>query len=489
MRRFSVSDKVGILFSSQIVVQGLQILDGILLARLLTRADFATYGQTWLVVALLMPIFGNLGGGSAYFLPRLDRGRQKGFIAQSISTGLLAGAAASVGIWVAADFVGARFSNPELSGLLKVFCLFPLLAFPGYFFGQFTISVERNVFGAAAGAVNKAVHTVVFATTILLGGSLQTLFVAMLIQTGLSLLFFTGYAAWFYRDVKMIWDSSLLRGQLSYTIPIALAAATGVINRELDKLVISSFFLPTMVAVYMVGAKEVPVMALVGGAISNVLVPEMSREHACGNMARVRELWSESMRKQAMAAIPAFVFLMAFAPEFIITLYGREYAESATVFRVYLLVLPMRAIIWSLVLTATGHTRSLTWGAVIALCSNVLVSIGATLLIGMPGAALGTVVSIACSAAFYAWRSRVLTGLHPLACFPWRPAGGITVISLCACACVWALKYVPCRTELVFALGSVGFTVIFAVVLLRTRLLTAYERTILRRWATLGLLR
>jgi O-antigen/teichoic acid export membrane protein len=485
----SISDKVGIFFTSQVIVQGLQVADGILLARLLSRESFATYSQTWLAVALLMPILGNLGGGSSFFLPRLDRARQKGFVAQCIALGLLAGAVASLGLFAGAGSIGSFFNNPELSDLIQVFCLFPLLAFPGYFFYQFTISVERNVLGAVAGAVNKVVHTGVLVAFLLMAANLQTLLIAMLFQMGLSLLFFVGYAAWFYRGVKMHWDSSLLRRQLGYTVPVALAAATGVIGRELDKVIISGFFLPAMVAVYMVGAKEVPVLALVGGSLSNVLMPEMSREHARGNMARIRELWSESMRKQTMVAIPTFVFLMAFAPEFIVTLYGREYASSATIFRIYLLVLPLRTVIWSLVLSATGNTRSLTLGAIITLGTNVAVSVMLTMLLGMPGAALGTVVSVVCSSAFYAWRSRVLTGLHPLACFPWRVAGGISAISLGACACVWALKYMPGRAEVVFALGCIGFGGVFSLVLLRTGLLTAYERSTIRRWATLGLLR
>jgi len=487
--RLSISDKVGVQFIGQVTAQVCQMLGGIILVRLLTRESFATYGQTFLVFALLLPLLGNLGGGIAYFLPRLDRGQQKAFVTQSVLIGLAAGVVAMLGILLAADWAGERFHNPDLAGMLRVFCLFPFLTFPAYFFGQFMVSVERNVLGTVILCANAVVYTLAILVTLLLGASLEVLLVVLLVHAGLVLAVAVGYAGWFFRDVRMQWDGSLIRRQMAYAVPVALAASSGILSREMDKLVISTSFLPAMAAVYFVGAREVPVMSLIGFSISSVLLPEMSREHAAGNLARVRELWAESMRKQAMVALPTFVFLMAFAEEFIVTLYGRDYAASATVFRVYLCILPFRCIMWTLPLSATGHTRPIFWGSVLALVANVAVALALTPVLGMPGPAVATVTALVLLAAFFTWQSRRSMGLNPLVCFPWRAAAEFTAAAMGACLCVLALKYVPLRTEYVFALAAAGFGLVLLVVFLRTRLLTDYERATLKRWVAVGVKR
>ncbi|MBE3040850.1 MAG: polysaccharide biosynthesis C-terminal domain-containing protein, partial [Chloroflexi bacterium] len=136
----------------------------------------------------------------------------------------------------------------------------------------------------------------------------------------------------------------------------------------------------------------------------------------------------------------------------------------------------------SLVLSATGHTRPLVWGIVIAFAVNLPISIAFASFIGPAGPAVGTVASVVCAAAYFARASRKHTGLHPLSCFPWRMAGTMTLFSAAACGAVWAVRYLPVRTEIGFAAALGGFSLLLVAILLRSRLLTSYERTTLGRW-------
>jgi len=478
----SLSDKVAIQFSSRFVVQGLQILDGILLARWLTASGMATFGQVFLVTTLLMPLFGTMGGGIGYFFPRLDRARQKGLLAQSIAIGLLAGLLAAAVIFLVAEPLGQRFQNPALPDLLRLFCLFPVLVFPTYFFGQFTICANRNVTGACVSGIGKLAHSAIIATCLFTGASLGVLLAGLLIYHAALMLFSTAYAARFYRDTPMHWDRSMLRSQFTYTIPIALAAATGVLSRELDKVIASAFFVPSMVAIYLVGAREVPVLFLVAGSISSIIFPEMSRHLAEGNPHKAAELWAESIRKQAMVAIPTFIFLMIFAVEFTVTLYGRKYAESAGVFRIYLLVLPLRCVLWSLMLSAAGITRPLFWAASLSLASNLALGLLAIHLFGILGAAIGTVGSVVVEAGYCGWVTWRRVNVNILACFPWRFMLRLSAISLGVSLLLIPLRLIPLRSEILFMVALPAFSAAVSVLVLVLGCLTEYEKSTFKRW-------
>jgi O-antigen/teichoic acid export membrane protein len=91
-------------------------------------------------------------------------------------------------------------------------------------------------------------------------------------------------------------------------------------------------------------------------------MPALIRE---GRHDEVQRLLREGVRKLSLIVLPCFVFLFAYAYDFITVLFTTEYAKSVPVFRIYLFLVPLNMFILSPVprLTAARRSTSRSWPA------------------------------------------------------------------------------------------------------------------------------
>jgi len=96
--------------------QGTVMLQGIILARLLTPSDFGSFRQVILVISLLYTFtYLSLAESSSYFLARLKRVDQKKFTFQSLFAYLVMGSLAVLIIIFSRDKIASLFNNPSLT--------------------------------------------------------------------------------------------------------------------------------------------------------------------------------------------------------------------------------------------------------------------------------------------------------------------------------------------------------------------------------------
>jgi O-antigen/teichoic acid export membrane protein len=86
--------------------------------------------------------------------------------------------------------------------------------------------------------------------------------------------------------------------------------------------------------------------------------------------------------------MPAMIFLLCVAPDLLSTVFGSRYGTSAAVFRVYLLLLPMRTLAYGAILQATGQSRHIFYQTILALAVNACVGWFAVGYFGAIGAAM-----------------------------------------------------------------------------------------------------
>jgi O-antigen/teichoic acid export membrane protein len=113
-------------------------------------------------------------------------------------------------------------------------------------------------------------------------------------------------------------------------------------------------------------------------------------------------------------------------------LFGSGFHDSVGVFRIYLLLVPVRVATYGLITQAIGRTRINLTGSVVLLVANailVLVLVGP---LGLSGAALGTVLATLVLVAYYLVRLRGVLGMPIRALFPWPLLAGNMAISAAA---------------------------------------------------------
>ena len=257
-----------------------------------------------------------------------------------------------------------------------------------------------------------------------------------------------------------------------YSIQIGLNDAVGSLSRSVDRVVVFLSFSASAFGIYHIGAIEIPIN-LVLGAVITVLIPEISKKYVEGDLTGIAILWKQAVGGLALLVIPLFCFLFTFAND-IITLYvPGSYSDSQWVFRIFLLILPLRCAIYNPLLVGIGKAHWAMWGGVGDLLMNLILSVGFVYAFNLYipawallGPAIATVIStylqIALLVLFIGrhlkWRVRDL--------LPWQRFLRIGFLSAAVSLITIEIVHLIDLPEVSFAIGGSVFAVFFFAALL-----------------------
>jgi len=175
----------------------------------------------------------------------------------------------------------------------------------------------------------------------------------------------------------------------------------GIAGKNIDKLLISTMMTPVDFAIYTNGAIEIPVIGAITGAVMVVMLADFTKLLNQGKVKETFELWGKAVETTSSILIPLMFLLLLNADWLIVAMYGEKYADSVIPFKIYLLLLPIRTMTFSSLITASGKTSIISKGAALFLISNVLLSVVFIKIIGFSGPAIATVLTTYLLGVFY----------------------------------------------------------------------------------------
>ena len=462
-----------IIMLSQGLNKATTVILGIVLVRMIDQETFGTYRQALLVYGFLGGVLAlNLGQSLYYFIPRLQPGLRSIFLFQTylISFGL--SLLMALTMWFGADRIAVFLGNPDLVPLVRILALYPFAERLINTIPAFMISLDRPVragvysLAATAGRVGGVI--VAFA---IFQSLIAVMWAMIAVAIGVSLVGTVDMAR-MSRPIRLRIDRELMLEQVHYTWPLWTTALVAVVNLEYGKLVISYFFDPATYAVYSCGAAELPVAALFTTSLTTAIMPNLVSLAAEGKVEGALHVWQAAIRKSSLVIFPCFAFFTVVSSDFMVLLYGADYARAAWPFAVLLLRLPIRIAAYSAIFRALGRTKPIAISALIALGGNVLVAtsltwLGNGSLLSFVGPAIGDVVGSLIALVY------VLTVLaHELnkpirQVLRWRELG-ITMF-LCGLAAILAFVLpvggvmLPLRLAIRFAIFSISFVLLMRI--------------------------
>ncbi|HHU87121.1 MAG TPA: oligosaccharide flippase family protein [Peptococcaceae bacterium] len=449
---------------------------GMILARVLTLEDYGTYRQVWLLYYTLIPLF-TLGIATSvnYFVPRFEPGQQKTFIFQTYSGLFILGFLFAVFLYTGADFFGSRFNNPALGQVIKIFSLVPLLTMPTSYYHNLYICLKKAV--VAAGILTSAtlVRFGVIAVSISIQPSLKNIFTALLIYYVLEFIVLSLLIYRPFRTVPLDLKKQNILEQLKFTVPIGLSSVVGAFSRQIDKLIISGYFTSREYAIYANGAMELPLARILNAAVMSVLMPELVVLYNRGEYQKMLALWHRSIRKVSLIILPVMVFLFIFAREFLVLLYSEKYLESAGIFQIYLLTLPIRVTTFGSVLLAAGLSRVIMYYSVYTVIISVVLNIVMIRLWGVWGAALATVTAIYFMTFLQLGKICSVINCSFKDVYPWKVTMHILAVSLAAGLVPLVGRAIIDNWFISLVVNSIVYLLIFAGLAAGTKLLSAGE--------------
>jgi O-antigen/teichoic acid export membrane protein len=439
------------------------------LSRILTRQDYGTYRQVWLVFFTLAPVLEmGVPPSVSFFGPQLSRDERKTYLAQNGLTLVVAGALLALALLSFASPIARLFRNPELIVPLRAFAIFPAFTLSYDLVENALVSLGRagtsGIVTAASGIVQMGVTLIAFTS----GAPLPQVFLCLGLFALARWIVSVAVLLRVYRDQPIRWEAGQLRQQLAFALPMGAATMVGLLTRQADKVIISTHFSPDHFAIYSNGAYDVPLINIVTMSVTAVLVPAIVRARAENRMDEVRRLWHGAARRVAVLFFPAFCLLFVVARPFVVLLFSPEYAASAAPFRVFLFLLPLRIVFHAGFLRALGHTKPILYASAGGFVIGLGLALGLVQVraLGLLGPALGSVAA-AYWATFYSIRmaSRAM-GWSWKDYFPWRTLAAIMAVSLVAAAPAaavgWLVRHAAPLTQLL-AIGGTYAAVYLAL--------------------------
>ena len=386
--------KVLFLSSGKTLTVFVSLISASILTRILSQADFGTYRQVMLAYAFAVP-FVLLGFDQALFafLPG-EKERSRGLLVENLLLLTVAGGILSLFIaFGGGQVLAKRFNNPSLASLLSLMTLYPLFMLPA------------SALPACLMVRNRTEQLVVFnissrlfmffvviipcfwlpkPSTAVIGnvaGAILTTIVAVFLM----------FNACKGSKWEPTWTG--LKKQFLFSVPLGLAIIVGTTSISLDQVLVSLRCPPEVFAVYTVGAIEIPLIGIITGSITSVVLVDYALFYKEKNTKAIVDLIHKAMTRSAILILPVMAYLFCIAPELMRLLFGKNYEWSAVPFRIYLLLLPFRTITFGAILQATGNSKKILIASILGLVVNAVLSwplIGA---IGAQGAALGSVLT------------------------------------------------------------------------------------------------
>ncbi|NLO72776.1 MAG: lipopolysaccharide biosynthesis protein [candidate division WS1 bacterium] len=370
----SLSARVFLFTAGNVLSTASTALITILLARYLSKESMGTYQQLWLVHGLLMALLlAGLPNSMLFFVPSLPQSQQRSLLALATTVSLGLAIIVSVGMAAAAGAVATRFHNPELGELLRLFALYTFLITSVLHFPRYMVTRGKHEWAAVYQLLVAVGVLIAGLWGMAIGGGPREITIALL---------YTGLPVWLWGVMGLIrsWlqtpggKSAPSRRVLRYAAQTTLAGAGSIFMQFWGPQAISLLARPAEVAVFRMGATEIPLLTTVTASVMLGLTPTLAEHYAAQRIDAMVSLWHRAIERLSGIMLPAFVYAFLMAPDVIVLLFSSKYLESATIFRIYLCALPLRTGFYGGVLQAMGRSqdmmKSTTVGCALAVAST-----------------------------------------------------------------------------------------------------------------------
>jgi len=303
-------------------------------------------------------------------------------------------------------------NNPEVLWHYGTFSWYVLLIGPAYLAEYILLLKERPKALVGYGILAFGSQLAFVTLPILLGYGLEEAILGLVVSAALR---FGVVVFLLFRFADFTVDKDFLRTFIITASPLIVGSLLAGSAEYLDGLIVSHYFNEETFAIYRYGAKEFPLVLLLANAFSNGLVPKVSRDVKAG-MAEIRQ----GSLRMMHAFFPLSIGLMVLSPWAYPMLFSAEFAESAAVFNVYLLLVISRVLFPQTILIGLRHAKAIMYVSIVEITVNVGLSLLFVQWFGLVGIAYATVIAFALEKLLLMgilWRKE---GISPLEYWPWK---------------------------------------------------------------------
>ncbi len=436
------------------------------LTRLLSRSEYGNYEQVWLVYNSFLPLIG-YGMSSAIYFFSAKEDRRAVYTAATIWT-VLVGVVAGVILAIFAPLIAGWFNAAALTEYIRIFAVYAVVSSPSLMFESVFVT-EKKV---GLLLIANVLLAVLFAGSVFCAAVIyHSLTVVFISVTGVGVVKSLFLFLFLVRKKRLTSSglSPVMKAQLLYALPILVSSMAGTISKQVDRYLVTLFFSPGQFAIYSIGSKEIPMITVITGSAAAVLFPVFSELGTPGTRDKFIGLWKNSISKTGFFLLPMMVFLLFAAKDFMGFFFGEKYVISAGIFRIFLLLLPLRLAFYSQALFSLGRQKLYMYTSILEMVLSGLASYYLLQIYGLEGAAIGKVAISYAEVIILAAILMVSMKANVREFFPWAKLFKVFFIAVIGVLPLLLVRGYFENVYLRFAVEGVVFAVVFGAIAILTK--------------------
>ncbi len=363
------------------------ILTGIVLTKTtITQTEIGQY-ETFTFLAGAVSFFW-LNGLQKALLPLTgnNNGKTSGIFSSFVVLQLLSLLAAAFLILlqpVISDFLLNGKEIP-VAGLLILYIIFGV---PSGLVEYYYLIEQRNKSSIIYSVVSFTAQLILVAMPAVLGWGIKAVFGGLVISALLRYLWL-----WiiFITAKKISYSHSFVKEFLQLGGPLVLATLLSGSAQFVDGFIITSNFDEETFAIFRYGARELPLALLLANALSNAMLPGFANPAILKeNLLQLKKSVSRLMH----FLFPVTLVLLLLAHPVFPVIFNPAFAQSATIFNIYLLLVISRLLLPQTILNGMKITNPIMIAALLELTVNVSLSLIFVRFWGIGGVAIATFIA------------------------------------------------------------------------------------------------
>ena len=389
----SLTSKTISLTSTKVVSSLLSIITGMILTRYLSKNEYGTFAQTFIMYDFLLPLISlGLPTSILYFFSNYFN--QKKIVLEIFLILLFMSLLYSLFLYFGGiQILSKRFNNPLLIETSNLIIFYPIYTIPVLIGPAIWIYQNRIKFNTIFSILTNSILVIFIIITAAISQNYKYTIIAKLI---LPLFFFPVAVYNIFSKLGGNWvfpQFSTILPILKKTIPLSIASIVGTIAIQFSCFIVSLNSTTEDFAIYSIGAKEVPLISIITNSISIILLAEMTKKFKDNNIISALDLFKKSCYISSIFLFPAMFFLLLYAKPFLVILYSSKYFDSYLPFTFFLFLIPIRVINYSIIYIALGKSREMLFRSFVELLLTSILSFVFIKFFGIVGAPLGIVVA------------------------------------------------------------------------------------------------
>lgn len=171
--------------------------------------------------------------------------------------------------------------------------------------------------------------------------------------------------------------------------PLVLSGLLSGSAQYIDGLLITYYYDSAVFAIFRYGARELPLALILANAFSNAMIPEFSKLSLQEVLAKLKR----NSTRLIHILFPITIVLLVSSNWLFPRIFTQDYAFSAKIFNVYLLLVISRLLFPQTILIGLQRTKDFLWVSAIEIFLNVALSILFIHWFGVIGVAYATIIA------------------------------------------------------------------------------------------------